>query len=84
MAWGGVGKTSLVNAWLNRMRDNHFCGAEHVFGWSFYSQGASEDKQVSSDLFVSSALKWFGDPEPDVGSPWEKGERLADFIKTHL
>jgi len=81
VAWGGVGKTSLVNAWLNRMRDNHFGGAEHVFGWSFYSQGASEDKQVSSDLFVSSALKWFGDPEPDVGSPWEKGERLADFIK---
>jgi len=70
-----------VNAWLNRMRDNHFGGAERVFGWSFYSQGASEDKQVSADLFVASALKWFGDPEPDGGSPWDKGERLADFVK---
>ena len=81
VAWGGVGKTALVNAWLNRMRDNHFGGAERVFGWSFYSQGASEDKQVSSDLFIASALKWFGDPKPDEGSPWEKSERLADFIK---
>ena len=33
VAWGGVGKTALVNAWLNRMRDNHFGGAERVFGW---------------------------------------------------
>ena len=81
VAWGGVGKTALVNAWLNRMRDNHFDGAERVYGWSFYSQGASEDKQVSADVFIASALKWFGDPEPDEGSPWEKGERLADFIK---
>jgi len=81
MAWGGVGKTALVNAWLNRMRDNHFGGAEHVFGWSFYSQGASEGKQMSADVFIASALKWFGDPEPDKGSPWDKGERLAELIK---
>jgi len=26
-------------------------------------------------------LKWFGDPEPDAGSPWEKGERLAEFVR---
>ena len=81
VAWGGVGKTALVNAWLNRMHDNHFGGAERVFGWSFYSQGASEGKQMSADVFIASALKWFGDPKPDEGSPWEKGERLADFIK---
>jgi len=65
VAWGGVGKTALVS----------------VFGWSFYSQGASEGKQMSADVFIASALKWFGDPKPDEGSPWEKGERLADFIK---
>jgi len=81
VAWGGMGKTALVNAWLNRMRDYHFGGAERVYGWSFYSQGASEGKQVSADLFIASALKWFGDPKPDEGSPWDKGERLADFIK---
>jgi tetratricopeptide (TPR) repeat protein len=56
-------------------------GAECVFGWSFYSQGAAEGKQASADQFIASALKWFGDPEPDAGSPWEKGERLAEFIR---
>jgi hypothetical protein len=81
VAWGGVGKTALVNIWLSKMRQDNFRGAERVFGWSFYSQGAAEGKQASADLFIASALKWFGDPEPDAGSPWEKGERLAEFVR---
>jgi tetratricopeptide (TPR) repeat protein len=81
VAWGGVGKTALVNTWLSSMRQDNFRGAERVFGWSFYSQGAAEGKQVSADVFIASALKWFGDPKPDEGSPWEKGERLAELIK---
>jgi tetratricopeptide (TPR) repeat protein len=40
-----------------------------------------EGKQASADQFIASALKWFGDLEPDAGSPWEKGERLAEYIK---
>jgi hypothetical protein len=66
VAWGGVGKTALVNTWLTKMRQNNFRGAE---------------KQASADQFIASALKWFGDPEPDAGSPWEKGERLAEFVR---
>ncbi|KAF5417744.1 MAG: hypothetical protein C5S49_02850 [Candidatus Methanogaster sp.] len=81
VAWGGVGKTALVNSWLSKMRHDNFRGAERVFGWSFYSQGAAEGRQASADQFIASALKWFGDPEPDAGSPWEKGERLAEYIK---
>ncbi|MGB7000851.1 MAG: TIR domain-containing protein [Halobacteriota archaeon] len=81
VAWGGVGKTALVNSWLHQMQQEHFRGAERVFGWSFYSQGAAEGKQASADQFIASALKWFGDPEPDAGSPWEKGERLAEFVR---
>jgi tetratricopeptide (TPR) repeat protein len=81
VAWGGVGKTALVNAWLRQMQQDNFRGAERVFGWSFYSQGAAEAKQASADQFIASALKWFGDPEPDAGSPWEKGERLAEFVR---
>jgi tetratricopeptide (TPR) repeat protein len=76
-----VGKTALVNTWLSKMRQDNFRGAERVFGWSFYSQGAAEGKPASADQFIASALKWFGDPEPDAGSPWEKGERLAEYIK---
>lgn len=81
IAWGGVGKTALVNVWLNKMCDEQYRGAERVYGWSFYSQGASEKKQVSTDLFIASALEWFGDSDPNKGTPWEKGERLADLIR---
>jgi len=77
VAWGGVGKTALVNVWLNRMQEDDYRGAERVLGWSFYSQGAAEGRQVSADPFVAWALEWFGDPDPRVGSPWDKGERLA-------
>ena len=81
IAWAGVGKTALVNVWLGKTCDEQYRGAERVYGWSFYSQGASERKQVSTDLFIASALEWFGDPDPSKGTPWEKGERLADLIK---
>jgi hypothetical protein len=54
-------------------------GAEKVFGWSFYSQGT--DRLSSSDEFIDAALRWFGDVDPKVGSPWDKGERLAALIK---
>jgi len=82
VAWGGVGKTAIVNSWLSKMRHDNFRGAERVYGWSFYSQGAAEGRPASADQFIASALKWFGDSKPDAGSPWEKGERLAEYIKT--
>lgn len=81
VAWGGVGKSALVNSWLNQMSIDHFRGAERVYGWSFYSQGAREGAQVSADEFIAATLKWFGDPDPTEGSPWDKGERLAELVK---
>ncbi len=81
VAWGGVGKTSLVNNWLNLMADENWCGAERVYAWSFYSQGAGEDRQVSSDPFIDHALSWFGDPDPTVGDAWARAERLAGLIR---
>jgi len=83
VAFGGTGKTALVNAWLNKMAKENYKGAERVLGWSFYSQGTSEDKQASADQFIASALGWFGDPNPNEGLPWDKGERLAELVKTH-
>jgi tetratricopeptide (TPR) repeat protein len=83
VAWGGVGKTALVNEWLARMGKDNFRGAERVYAWSFYSQGTREDRQVSSDLFINDALTFFGDPNPEEGSPWDKGRRLADLIKKY-
>jgi tetratricopeptide (TPR) repeat protein len=83
VAWGGVGKSALVNKWLAQMGAQNFRGAERVFGWSFYSQGATEGRQVSADQFIASALSWFGDAEManSAASAWDKGERLAELVK---
>lgn len=81
VAWGGVGKTALVNHWLKQcMTRDNYRGAERVYGWSFYSQGTSE-RAASADLFIDQTLRWFGDTDPTSGSPWDKGERLARFIR---
>jgi tetratricopeptide (TPR) repeat protein len=80
VAWGGVGKSALVNHWLRGMRRDNYRGAERVYAWSFYQQGVG-DRAVSADQFVDAALRWFGDPDPTAGSPWDKGERLARLVR---
>src|SRR5215469_1969270 len=79
VAWSGVGKSTLVNHWLLRMAATHYRSAELVFGWSFYRQGTSGGSS-SADEFLDAALGWFGDPDPRIGTPWEKGERLAKLV----
>jgi serine/threonine protein kinase/tetratricopeptide (TPR) repeat protein len=79
VAWGGAGKSTLVNHWLRRMAAEHYRSAQLVFGWSFYRQGTSGDTS-SADEFLDAALGWFGDPDPRLGTAWEKGERLAKLV----
>lgn len=79
VAWGGVGKSALVNRWLAGLRDRGWEGAEHIYGWSFCSQGTN--RLGSADEFVDATLRWFGDPDPTAGSPWDKGERLAGLVR---
>jgi Protein kinase domain/NACHT domain len=79
VAWAGVGKSTLVNHWLRGMAAEHYRAAELVFGWSFYRQGSSAGT-ASADEFLDAALSWFGDPNPRMGTAWEKGERLAKLI----
>jgi predicted ATPase len=79
VAWAGVGKSTLVNHWLRRMTAERFRSAELVFGWSFYRQG-TRGGASSADEFLDTALAWFDDPDPRVGTPWGKGERLAGLI----
>jgi hypothetical protein len=76
VAWAGVGKSTLVNHWLGRMAAEHYHSAQLVFGWSFYRQGSSGGTS-SANEFLDAALAWFGDPDPRIGTAWEKGERLA-------
>jgi predicted ATPase len=79
VAWAGVGKSTLVNHWLRRLAADHYRSAEFIFGWSFYRQGSSGDTS-SADEFLDAALNWFGDPDPRIGTEWEKGERLAKLV----
>ena len=79
VAWAGVGKSALVNHWLGQMGIEHYRSAELVFGWSFYRQGTSRGSS-SADEFLDAALTWFGDPDPRIGTAWEKGERLAKLM----
>ena len=34
-------------------------------------------------MFISNALEWFGDADQSLGSPWDKGKRLAKLINNH-
>jgi tetratricopeptide (TPR) repeat protein len=82
VAWGGVGKTSLVFEWMNRLAADGYRGATAVFDWSFYSQGVRERGAASGDQFVREALRFFGDEAMADGtaSAWDKGARLAELV----
>jgi len=83
VAFGGVGKSSLVNRWLSEISKDHYRHANRVYAWSFYWQGHSSDIKSSGDFFIENALEWFGDENPDKGTPWAKAARLADLIRSH-
>ena len=78
VAWAGVGKSTLVNHWLRRM------AAEHIVLRSSYLAGPSTDRAPAeafvADEFLEATLTWFEDPDPRLGTAWEKGERLAKLI----
>ncbi len=71
VAYGGTGKSALVNAWLHEMQERDYRGAQKVLAWSFYSQGTKENL-VSADLFVSTALSWLGDESPPSLNLWAR------------
>jgi hypothetical protein len=79
VAWAGVGKSTLVNHWLRRVAAEQYRSAQLVFGWSFYRQGTGGDTS-SADEFLDAALTWFGDPDPRLGTAWDKGERLTKLV----
>lgn len=82
VAFGGVGKTSLIFEWMARQAAKDWTSFERVFDWSFYSQGTSEQRAASADTFIAEALKFFGDEAmaQSAASAWDKGARLAHLI----
>lgn len=81
VAFGGVGKTSLVAHWQAELTKRGYDGARY-FDWSFYSQGTRAQGGASADQFINRALEFFGDTEmaADAASPWDKGARLAQLV----
>ena len=79
-ALGGIGKTSLVATWMAELALKNWRGAERVFDWSFYSQGTRDQSAASADTFIAEALRAFGDPDPTIGSTWDRGARLAALV----
>jgi tetratricopeptide (TPR) repeat protein len=74
VAFGGVGKSTLAARWALTKYDD----IERYFDWSFYRQG-------SSDVFLKTALEFFGDAAlaASAADGWQKGERLAQLVAQH-
>ncbi|MBF0181416.1 MAG: TIR domain-containing protein [Magnetococcales bacterium] len=79
IAAGGVGKSALSWAWLEKLREKGYGGARMVFGWSFYSQG-SRETQTNSDAFFKAALDFFGHSGEMPQTGEEKAEALAGLL----
>ena len=79
-ASGGTGKTKLLRHWLDRSIADNAMGINALIAWSFYSQGASEDKQISSRLFFDHAITELGSPSTDFPTDEARGEHLAKLL----
>ena len=75
IAPGGTGKTKLLRHWLDETK-----GIDALIAWSFYSQGASEDKQTSASPFFSHIFKKLGATQTSFDNDEDKGEYLAELL----
>ena len=82
VAFGGSGKSALINRWLSDLGRKNYGSAQRIYAWSFYWQGDNTEPRSSGDYFIEHSLDWFGDEQPSVGSPWAKATRLANLIKS--
>jgi tetratricopeptide (TPR) repeat protein len=96
VAWGGVGKTSLVAHWMAELARRNWelpgDGAaiervfvERVFAWSFDTEAAGAAGGAAADEFVKAALGFFGDAEmaASAASPSDKGARIAHLATAY-
>lgn len=85
VAWGGVGKTSLVARWMAQLAQGNWPKLNRVFAWSFYSQGTREQGGASADDFAKAALEFFGDDElaGSAAAARAKGQHIARLAAEH-
>lgn len=77
VASGGTGKTKLLKHWLDSNTDS----IEALIAWSFYSQGSSEDKQISATPFFNHAFNVLKSDKLEFSTEEEKGEYLAHLLR---
>lgn len=75
IAPGGTGKTMLLQHWLDQHKDFPV-----VMAWSFYSQGSSDDKQVSATPFFEHAFDKLNAEKREFRCEDDKGEYLAELL----
>ncbi len=79
IAPGGTGKTALMDKWFRRLLREE---EATVFGWSFYSQGTSEQRQgASSDRFFAEIMSWLNISLPSTASVYAKAEAVASRLR---
>ena len=83
VASGGTGKTKLLRHWLDRPIADKAMEINALIAWSFYSQGASEDRQISSRPFFDHAITELGSPSTDFPTDEARGEHLAKLLRQH-
>jgi tetratricopeptide (TPR) repeat protein len=76
IAPGGTGKTKLLRFWLDQTDS-----VESLIAWSFYSQGSSEDRQVSATPFFTHAFEVLNSNKNTFSTEEEKGEHLANLLR---
>lgn len=75
----GAGKTTLVNGWLERLRQDNYRGAALVFGWSFYTDADARNPDDAVLRFLTSALGWLGIEAE--GDPLDLAKQLAKQLR---
>ncbi|MFO0942773.1 MAG: hypothetical protein U0930_18700 [Pirellulales bacterium] len=78
VAWGGIGKTSLVTDWLADHNGRHWDDVDAFFDWTFYSQGTKDHGNASSDTFLRAALLHFG--EQPIAESGKLAEEKASVL----
>jgi tetratricopeptide (TPR) repeat protein/DNA-binding winged helix-turn-helix (wHTH) protein len=76
IAAGGTGKTALVDKWFRPQVNK-----TTIFGWSFYSQGVSENRQTSSEPFFNDILSFLHIELPENASIFTRAERIAERLR---
>lgn len=80
-AFGGMGKTSLIDTWIRKLADDNWRGADRFFDWSFPREGTGDAADAAAAAFFDRALRAFGDHNPNFGRPWDRGERLVHLVR---